>query len=977
MITAREITAPELVNLHTDNQWVEWGLYIVNPPAVFTCQLNGVPNYKGGLTDNISVLTYDGASGIAYSAIKPDSTILVGVAPGDDTYGQVRFRAATATTITIARTSQVIWYDNAYLTVLDEVGLWPRQQWFNIITGTFTCDDDIVYTDQHKNPAPVPVLGPDRIVELTGATVVVQLDASDSWVFGGTISSYLWTASVGVVLSSQVIANPTATFSAAGSYYVDCLLTASNGKTYTGRRVIAVYDAAHPLINQFTIKNLTGEWTDGGWSFDVDLYAQASLPTVRERALVFLVGKQYYNNLQVDQGPVAGMERQICSGWISKESIEWSAELSTVKFSVKGPQWWLDQTTSWQAALTDSVYSPVNWMYFANLTFDKFCWHVLTYRSTATRMMDFYPSGDTRRTVGISMQFGSVWSQIKSAGENKFYLFPCCNRFGQLFIQLDPQYCTLAQRSAFPVIQVIGKTDWYEILNIERRTVPATSFVDATGMSWAGGPLPSGYRSGSYGSSISRHGKYEHRTELVVSGQSQCNDFAGLIMGNGNNPLPNLTIKLAQQNFFYDICPHQYAFINVAAGDTPRGIVLTNQQLVVRGISFDIDNEKGTVLPVLTAEGASIPALAVTLPFPTDYTPPPPYNPPPTGCTTGTAYYIPPAGCNVGGSYYTPPGCSVGSSINPPPPGGGDCITESQANGPFVVATGMTIYGGTFAGAWGVFNPIYKCMIRATGAANPSRVALTGAFEKTLDSGATWVPDLAMTAYTLQACDANGTIIATVVWDAVTDNGHGTRYGTISAPAPVNIYSWLLTISGSAIPIYTKYGDPLFIPIYTQPPNIGPVQNFGEPGADSDPTTSGHIGWNGFPLTDQALYCAESIDGFESGPWEGTGAGDMYTIMVWPVGAVCVDSGSPNYRYGNVEHYEPINPADPYGFNRVFFKFIDPTYVTVMDGAYPDWFPDNTGNHVLFQVSRAYQQGDHRLTMDSLLLYNVCPWAAA
>ena len=947
MITAREITSDEHLDLQKDNQWVLLGIHIVNPPDVFTCQLNGVPNYLGGLTDNISVLTYDNASGIAYTAITPDSTILVGTEPGDDSYGQVRFRKATATTITIARTSEVIWYDDAYLTILDEVGLWNRQQWMDINTGVFTCDDDVPYTDQHQHPTPVPLLGPDRIVELTGATVVIQLDASDSWLFGGTISSYLWTASSGVILNSQVIANPTATISADGDYRVNCTITGSNGKSWTGHRVISVYDATHPLINQFTLKNSEVEWSDGGWSFDIDMYDQAALPTVRDRAKVFLVAKQYYGNQQIDHGPVAGLERLVCSGWIAQEKIDWSAELSVAHFSVKGPAWWLDQVTSWQAALVDSTYAPVGWMQFLNLTFDKFCWHVLNWRSTATEVMDVYPSGDTRRTVGVSAEFGSVWSQMQDAGSNKFYLYPCCNRFGQLFIQLDPQYANLAGRSSFPVIMTIAKQDWSDIINIERRTVPVDSIVDATGMSWDG-TTPSGYRSGSYGSSIARHGKYDHRTELVVTDQNQCNELAGLIMGAANNPLPNLTIKLAGQNLFFDICPNQYAMINVAAGDTPRGIVLTNQELVIRGISFEYDSEKGTLLPTLTTEGASIPAMAVTLPFPTSQVPPPPDNPPPTN---------PPVN--------PPPGPTPPPAPNPPPPiGGGDCITSSPANGPFTVATNLTMYGGTFAGAFGEFNPIYKCMIRATGSPNQSRVALTGAFEKTTDNGVTWVPDLTMTNYTLQACDGSGTIIATVVWDAVTDNGYGTRYGTISAPAATNIYSWLLIIGGSAIAKYQKYGAPLF-DIYTAEPNVGPP-GFSDQGKIGNGTN--------YPLAAGGLYCAEA-DG--AGPWEGTGQGDMYTIMAWPNGQVCVDSGSPFYGFGTIAAWDLGFTGNPTGYNRVYFINPGTTYVTVMDVAYPtNYFGDNSGDAVLFSIYRAYQEGDHRFRMSSFLLYNVCPWAA-
>ncbi len=383
---SRAISAGELALLRKDNQWSKLYLAIHKPATVYTARVN-----QTAFEDPTISITYDGGSG-TLASVKEGMTLYVGSSAGAYDKGMVRIREApSATVFAIGESSEIYWADNDYLTVVDEFGLWSRHP---VIRGTTAeMDYDVDYADQHTDLDPVPVLGSHAVLWLAGATVVFEPDASDSWVLGSTIDSYLWTAPGASATADLDTASPTLTYNAVGQYRIGCTVTAANGKTAVGYRWIFVYSKASMPVTQFELLSCAGSVDDGGWSFSVSLYDEVALADVRDRCLVILFAEDHYGTTQESLGELSGYENIVAMGWVSAENLEYSSDFSKVEFTVHGPAYWLGQITGYPVGIEYVASGAAVWTSMGDLTVDRALWHLLHWRSTATLCMDIFLSG--------------------------------------------------------------------------------------------------------------------------------------------------------------------------------------------------------------------------------------------------------------------------------------------------------------------------------------------------------------------------------------------------------------------------------------------------------------------------------------------------------------------------------------------------------------------------------------------------------
>ena len=139
---------------------------------------------------------------------------------------------------------------------------------------------------------------------LTGATVDVEFDGSDSWVSGSSISTYSWVASGGS-WDDDTSDTPTLTLDAAGTYRVACTVTAANGASYTGYRYVFVYDSNNQPATNFRLDSCAGSWQDGGWQYRITMYDEAQTSEIRNRAMVVLFARDWYGGTETSIGPVS------------------------------------------------------------------------------------------------------------------------------------------------------------------------------------------------------------------------------------------------------------------------------------------------------------------------------------------------------------------------------------------------------------------------------------------------------------------------------------------------------------------------------------------------------------------------------------------------------------------------------------------------------------------------------------------------
>lgn len=607
---ARAMTSPELASIRTDNQWSKIYLAVLMPNTVMTATVSTAPTDD----DQVVQINITGAAwGSGYTSAIKDMLVYVGSSAGDYDKGFVRLRedlSGTPTTMKIGEISEIDWSNGDHITIVDEFPLAPRHVYIDGSSVVYM-DRDLTYasqSDQHDDPDPVPVLGPALVpVWLTGSYVDVNFDASDSWTWDGSISSHSWAVQgTGIsIQSGGTTATPVFRITAAGTYRVANTVTGSNGQSYTAYRYIRCYDANNMPVVGFTLEDCSGNWDAGGWSARITLHDEADLTDIRERALVALFTEDYFDNAAETMGPITDRENILMVGWVGNESINWDPEEGTVTLEIQGPQYWLGQMNGFPSGLEWVASDSTAWTDMTTLTLEKGAWHFVHWRTTLTRCTDFFVTDDTRQFSLFNASPGTLWERLTGESFATILAHPCCDRFGRLYVQEEPQVLTTAQRSSVPTVLTVTSQDLRRPANLERRTIPPVGLVDLSGIVYSGGTgsalfsLAPGHIFKWLGPGIERVDR------LALSSQAQSNTLAGHYAGWRNAEYPNVSLPFACNMRMLDIAPHQYASLQLLAPDTIRGLAVT-LTLVPRSVSFTHDAESGSLQTDVQAESASV-----------------------------------------------------------------------------------------------------------------------------------------------------------------------------------------------------------------------------------------------------------------------------------------------------------------------------------------------------------------------------------
>jgi len=603
------LSAAEKSYLRSDNQHCKLYLAVYSPSEVFTARVDGNP----ASNDNLASVSYDGGSA-GWGDTIVDQTVYVGSSPGAYDKGMARLRgtlSGTSGTMDLGEMSEIDWDDNDYLTVVDEFALWARHIRIDS-SGNIYMDYDVAYSDQHENCDPLPVMGPDAVVWLeNGSATVSWGDASTSEVPGSSPSSYSWSSSHGS-FDDSTSATPTLTVTSAGVHRVSCTVTASNGSDYTGYRRVFVFDkGSTDPTDSFVLENCNGDWNTGGWSYEVMMYDEAQRTEIRERTLVILFARDYYGNTETSIGPIDDRENIVAAGWVAGESIEQDPEAGTVRFTVQGPQWWMNNISGFPSGLQDVQVTPEDWTEFEDLTVDDGLWHFLRWRTTVARRIDIQLTGDTRGIAAWNADTqGTLWEQMRTESQRTILAQPCCDKYGRLFVEIDSNLLPTGDRASIPTIQEIEKEDWSSLV-FERKPYSRQSLTDISGVAYSGGS-GSALFALAPGHVFRWHGKPITKERLALSNQSQANTLAALIAAKANNQYPNIDIDIAENHRAVDICPHQYFTISTTSSDNERGITLTNEKIIPRRISFTHDPEAGALQTSVTCEAETTPGNSQT-----------------------------------------------------------------------------------------------------------------------------------------------------------------------------------------------------------------------------------------------------------------------------------------------------------------------------------------------------------------------------
>lgn len=593
---ARAMTAGELTKVRSGFQASKLYLAIHNPEVVFQCRVNQTFTSL----DRVVEVAYDNATG-DYTDILPGMTAWVGTSAGSWDLGQVRIRKnATSGVLYVGENADVAWGDDAYITVVDEFGMWARHP--RVLSDSeIYMDWDVEYDDQHENCAPVPIFE-HQVLWLTGASVETDLDAGDSWCPTAGSKSYLWTASGGT-LTNETTATPTFEATAAGVYRIGCTVTVGSASK-TGYRYIFVFDDEN-MPFEFIPRGLPGGSYDrGGWEMSVSVTGDAALSVVRDRALCILFSLDYYDAVEGSIGPVAGSENIIFVGWISGESLNINPVQSAASFDIQGPHSFISTLEEFIDGIETTAGTPDAWTNIQNLTVDKCLWHLITWRSTLSTMMSVYLTDDTRQARALQTGNGDLWSQI-SRNAAAIAARPCCDRYGRLFVRINQQLIPEADRTGIPDVMTMTKEDWQGEIRVGRNVVSRNSQVVLSGVKYETGTEGSALFSLSPGHTFKRFGSTTTVERLLLSSQEQANELAGLLLGWMNHEY-DFEITVAGNNRFVDITPEQYISVNIQPEDNNRGITYEGR-VVVREVSLEWREKESFLHPIWVGEQESFP----------------------------------------------------------------------------------------------------------------------------------------------------------------------------------------------------------------------------------------------------------------------------------------------------------------------------------------------------------------------------------
>ena len=598
----REATSPELVLLRTAGQFSRLWLGIYKPNVIYTARLDDVP----ASTDRVQEITFVSGSGTLSDVMK-EMLLWVGSTAGARDLGVCRLRKAPiAGTFYLGGTSEIDWQADCYLTVVDMTQLAERVPL--MVGGVLKMDYEEEYADQHVDFDPVPNLGAHAVAWLTGASVDVEFDASASWVFDGSITDYAWQAPGSSASADMDTANPTITYDAAGNYLVTCTVTADNGKSYTGMRYVMVFDAEHLPYRAELIDAPSADYDSGGYSFGVRMYADANTTDIPEGTLAILFSEDWYGSTKQAIGPLVSRESIKCLGYIDSESIEWNPEGNQAEFTVRGAQEWLSHIEINPFTLNMAQSTPDAWETMPALTVDRAVWHLVHWRSNVTALMDVYLTDDARYAPKLETSDGSVWDQLADLAWKKIFARGGVDRFGRLHVFIDPQCVPEADRT-IPTVMTLSKRDWQDKISITRSTRKKMSMLSTSG--WI--TDLSGNTNVVYGLSMghirTRHGRSEIKDQLLAESQSQLNELTGLYLA-WQNVEYQFELVMPQNNGLLDLFPPFYLDVDIASGDTLRGISYAGN-ILPRSLTLAFDPESMAFSAELQAENEVFAELAV------------------------------------------------------------------------------------------------------------------------------------------------------------------------------------------------------------------------------------------------------------------------------------------------------------------------------------------------------------------------------
>lgn len=315
-------------------------------------------------------------------------------------------------------------------------------------------------------------------------------------------------------------------------------------------------------------------------------------------------------------------------GWLDQESLSFNDEDGWVDFTAVSHDGIMRQLPGFAFTLEDET-TPTDWYQMKDLCVDRALMHQLHFLSTVNLVCHVEPTGEwNTRTLAIQpFPDASIYSQSQDhlLGDAQYLLLS--DHQGIIRCNRDPQIMSTAQRNALTVIASLQTSDWMNDIGETRKHRPEVGSLRLGGFHYETPLLAL-----APGDAPLQSENEENVDGTILTGQTEANLWAGLLLQKRNNPYPQVPIDLSGYWNVFD--PAYREWIRLTAIDPLSRNPFSDIRCIANEVIFSEQGSDFTSLTQLVVEievkvESGITQVIPPAPEPADPFPPRPPTIPP------------------------------------------------------------------------------------------------------------------------------------------------------------------------------------------------------------------------------------------------------------------------------------------------------------------------------------------------------------
>ena len=601
-------SSQELEYLNTHPQQTDLYLSIFEPQVAMICQVTG--SYS---VANQSINFYNITTG---SASNVDDyyfqVALIGTSPNSDDIGRTWVRSISGNTIRFLVSEHIDWTSADYVTILkytEIIPVFPR-----IIQNPADEEDvifykiwDIAYTDQNSILGTFINMGSNYagFIESNG-TGTCYWSASGTANLLDDALTYSWIFEGATITGSSAHTPGEVAYTNTGDFRAILRVTSNSGRVDTSIRYVSFYDRPGagddvPILN-WEVSEWGGSRDGIGYSTRIKIRENIPETTIIDRALVIIFGEDWYGSTKHSVSNNAlGRANIKFVGYINEGTIQYNYADGWVEFEAISSTKLMELCEGFSCSI-ESKTSPAYWYELLNMNVQRATYHYLAWQSSVLLCCDVeFKNFVDQNTQYFDADRTSLYDAINSVISDRRGGNVVSDSLGKIWIEQEPDVVDDAVNT-FPTTLSISKKDWIGTPIIDERQYGEVSWLDMGGIAYDPATNTfSALLSDAPGLRPSYHGKAERIQGFALADQDELNTMAGNKYAFANSKYPSIELNLRGNYNNLDIAPQEIISMNIASGDTPRNIVFSEKEFIIRSKDLSWDAKSKILLTRLTA----------------------------------------------------------------------------------------------------------------------------------------------------------------------------------------------------------------------------------------------------------------------------------------------------------------------------------------------------------------------------------------